>query len=578
MSNLIFPPILRKDGDHNSGIGYVVGGGLKENLRVRLTVPAQEVQEGSFVIIDSADWRFYGLVTDLQLGATDPRFADEHSETRLPGGLSALLHGQTLYTNLEVMPALMLEIGPDPGSPRYAEWRKAHPEDPRPIPIKTIPAHHAAVRRAEAADVAEIFGDPGKKGNFIIGHTREQGHPVCLDLERFVQRSAGIFGATGTGKSFLTRILLAGLIHHDHAAVLIFDMHNEYGPDDTASDTNQKVPGLRSKFPGKVRMVGLGRDSTVRGMVPDFQLEIAEKDITPADIEMLTRELNLRETTPTTLSALVHQFGQPNWFREFREMRPGATIETEDGKKIPAPDSVEAWAMHAGVNAIAAAGLHQKLTRLFNLPYIVDKPAADTTGEIINSLEAGRHVVLSFGRHESDLDYLLVTNLLTRQIRERWEHSTNEFRSGKSSKEPRQLIIAVEEAHKLLNREMAAQTTFSTIAREMRKYYVTLLIIDQRPSQIYDEVMSQLGTRICGWLGDDLDIQAVLSGLAGKDTLRGMLARLQPKEEVLLLGWGVPMPIPVRSRRYNDQFWRDLKGEAFESARKESDIMKELGF
>ncbi|RPJ52142.1 MAG: ATP-binding protein [Chloroflexi bacterium] len=578
MSNMIFPPILHNNGDQHSGIGYVVGGGLKENLRVRLTVPAQEVQEGSFVIIDSADWRFYGLVTDLQLGATDPRFADEQSETRLPGGLSALLHGQTLYTNLEVMPALMLEIGPEPGSPRYEAWRKAQMGDPQPIPIKTIPAHHAPVRRAEAGDVAEIFGDPKEKGNFIIGHTREQGHPVCLDLERFVQRSAGIFGATGTGKSFLTRILLAGLIHHDHAAVLIFDMHNEYGPDDTASDTNQKVPGLRSKFPGKVRMVGLGRDSTVRGMVPDFQLEIAEKDITPADIEMLTRELNLRETTPTTLSALVHEFGQINWFREFREMRPGATIETEEGKKIPAPDSVEAWAMRAGVNAIAATGLHQKLTRLFNLPYVVDRPAADTTGEIINSLEAGRHVVLSFGQHERDLDYLLVTNLLTRQIRERWEHSTNEFRSGKSSKEPRQLIIAVEEAHKLLNREMAAQTTFSTIAREMRKYYVTLLIIDQRPSQIYDEVMSQLGTRICGWLGDDLDIQAVLSGLAGKDTLRGMLARLQPKEEVLLLGWGVPMPIPVRSRRYNDQFWRDLKGEAFESARKESDIMKELGF
>ncbi len=76
-------------------------------------------------------------------------------------------------------------------------------------------------------------------------------------------------------------------------------------------------------------------------------------------------------------------------------------------------------------------------------------------------------------------------------------------------------MIVVEEAHKLLNREMAAQTTFSTIAREMRKYYVTLLVIDQRPSQIYDEVMSQLGTRVSGWLGDEDDIRAVLSGLAG---------------------------------------------------------------
>ncbi len=113
----------------------------------------------------------------------------------------------------------------------------------------------------------------------------------------------------------------------------------------------------------------------------------------------------------------------------------------------------------------------------------------------------------------------------------------------------------VEEAHKLLNREMASQTIFSTIAREMRKYYVTLLIIDQRPSQIYDEVMSQLGTRISASLGDEDDINAVLSGLPGRGGLRGMLAKLQPKEEVLMLGWGVPMPIPIRSRRYDQIFF-----------------------
>jgi hypothetical protein len=185
--------------------------------------------------------------------------------------------------------------------------------------------------------------------------------------------------------------------------------------------------------------------------------------------------------------------------------------------------------------------------------------------------------VLSFGRHESDLDYLFVTNLITRRIRSVWEKRTNDFRSGHTgAEEPRPLVIAVEEAHKLLNREMASQTTFSTIAREMRKYYVTLLIIDQRPSQIYDEVMSQLGTRITGWLGDEDDIRAVLTGLAGRDALRGMLARLQPKEEVLMLGWGVPMPILIRSRRYDDQFWDELQGKT--TTRSNDQILDELGF
>lgn len=562
----------------NNPIGYVVGGGLKENLRVRLTVSPQQIQEGGFVVVQSGDWVFYGLVTDLQLGATDPRFADEQSETRLPSGLSGLLHGQTLFTNLEVLPALMLECGPEPGSPHYAEWRKTHPKDTYPVPVKTIPSHHAPVRLAAAGDVAAIFGDPKEEGNFVVGTTREQGFPVCLNLGKFVQRSAGIFGATGTGKSFLTRIILAGLIHYNRASVLVLDMHNEYGYDDTATDTNQRVIGLKTKFMSRVRVVGLGRGATIRSQTPDFHLELAEKDIQPEDIEMLTRELNLKETTPTTLDALIHSFGREQWFFKFKEMKIGATLTTDEGKTVPAPNSVEFWAEKVGVNITAAVGLRSKLERVFNKTYIVPNPAVDSLQGIIKALEAGQHVILSFGEHESDLDYLLVSNLLTRRIRETWEYKTNSFRSHpEKNDEPRQLIIVVEEAHKLLNREMAAQTTFSTIAREMRKYYVTLLIIDQRPSQIYDEVLSQLGTRISGWLGDENDIQAVLSGLAGRDSLRGMLARLQPKEEVLLLGWGVPMPLPVRSRRYDDRFWEELLGFG-EGKRTEAQILKELGY
>ncbi|HEX8993049.1 MAG TPA: ATP-binding protein, partial [Anaerolineales bacterium] len=255
------------------------------------------------------------------------------------------------------------------------------------------------------------------------------------------------------------------------------------------------------------------------------------------------------------------------------------TLETVDdgsGHKVPAPGSVAEWANANGVNVMAAEALHNKLRRLFHKPYIVETPAADSLKEIVNSLQNGQHIILSFGDHETDLDYLLVSNLLTRRIREEWERKTNAFR-GSGKEEPRQLVIVVEEAHKLLNRELASQTTFSTIARELRKYYVTLLIVDQRPSQIYDEVMSQLGTRISGWLGDDDDIAAVLSGLAGREALRGMLARLQPKEEVLLLGWGVPMPLPVKSRRYDEEFWKQLLG-AKDGKRTREQSMKELGF
>ncbi len=561
---------MTQDQPNRQEIGYVVGGSLKDNLQARLTIPPTDVQEGSFVVIEDGRWSFNGLITDLQLGSTNQRFADEQTEGRLPAQLANLLQGQTLYTNAVILPQLMAQLPPDPDDPEYDSYKK---ED-RFVPIKTIPAHHAAVRLAGQGDINEIFGNPQDEGHFYIGYTREQGHKVCLDLQKLVKRSSGIFGATGTGKSFLTRIILAGLVESGVAGALIFDMHNEYGPAVRDTDRGALIPGLKNKFPQKVRLVGLGTGATFYDQRADFDLIFDERDIEAEDIEMLTRELNLKETTSATLNALENSFGR-NWFHEFKKMRGGATDEDERGKRVPAADSVTAWAQEAGANPMAAEGLHHKMERIFKRDYIRENAPGDAVKSIIDALKTGRHVVLSFGNYENDLDYLLVANILTRKIRAAWQQQTEDFLQKKAdAAEPRPLVIVIEEAHKLLNRELAAQTSFSLIAREMRKYYVTLLVVDQRPSQIDDEVISQLGTRVSGWLGDELDISAVLSGLASREALRGMLARLRPKEEVLLLGWGVPMPIPVRSRRYDDQFWRELLGT--DQTRAQSEMVNRL--
>ena len=563
----------------NQPIGFVSGGGLEANLQVRLTVPAQEVQSGAFVVMDSGNWRFYGLVTDLQLGAVDLQYANQLNINRFDPALAALLNQQTLFTNLAVMPALMLERGPELDSPDYSAWRASLTKEPNPMPVKTVPDHHTPVRLADRADIAEIFGEESKTV-FRVGETREQGHGVCLDLEKFVQRSSGIFGTTGSGKSFLARMILAGLIHADKASTLIFDMHNEYGIDSTSSDSGAAVPGLKGKFDSKVRLVGLGADSSFHSRQPDFTLEIAHSDIMPEDILLLSETLNLTDASNVTLDALYSKFGD-KWFTAFKDMKIGAGAyeNDENGKQVPTDDSVAAWANEVGVHVKSAEAVRRKLGELMNRKYLVAEPARNALDDVINNLQHGRHVVLSFGHYEKDIDYLMVTNLITRKIRDTWEKATNEFHSkAKDAAEPRPLVIAVEEAHKLLNREMANQTIFSTIAREMRKYYVTLLIIDQRPSQIYDEVMSQLGTRISASLGDEDDISAVLSGLPGRSSLRGMLAKLQPKEEVLMLGWGVPMPIPIRSRRYDQVFWNDLLGDADKKPTTIEEAKRDLGF
>ena len=527
-------------------IGYITGGSLKEGFIARLTVPPETVQEGSFVVIEDGPRVFYGLVTNLKLCAADPRFTDAHTMNRFPPALREQVAAHTLYTEVEIMPALMQNIGYAPGTPGYDPFDKN--VDPEPLPVKMVPPHHSPLRAAERFDVANIYGSASDPKYFEVGSTREQGHPVAINMEKFVQRSSGIFGSTGTGKSYLTRMILAGLIRSKQASALVFDMHSEYAYGNVSPDTHTQVPGLKNKMPDRVKVCALGTGGKVGGNHPDYDLMLEYSDVTPEDVQMLTRTLNLRDTTATTLFALEKSFGRDHWLQSFMELKPGLGEGT-----------VSDWAEQNNVNVAAAESLQSKLNRLYHSPYLVEKTPYNVVSQIVNALENGISVIITFGKYQSELDYLLVANILTRKVRAVWEKRTEDHLAGIGSK-PNPLVVAIEEAHKLLSRDMASQTAFALIAREMRKYSVTLLVIDQRPSQIDDEIMSQLGTRVSGWLGDETDIAAVLSGLSGKDSLRGMLSRLQPKQEVLLLGYGVPMPLPIRSRLYDNEFWKQLLG------------------
>ena len=106
----------------------------------------------------------------------------------------------------------------------------------------------------------------------------------------------------------------------------------------------------------------------------------------------------------------------------------------------------------------------------------------------------------------------------------------------------------------------AKQTIFGVIAREMRKYYVSLLVVDQRPSGIDDEVLSQIGTKIVALLNDEKDIQAILTGVSNSSGLRTILSTLDTKKQALVFGYAVPMPVVIRTREYDDIFYAAVGG------------------
>src|SRR5579871_2837272 len=213
-------------------------------------------------------------------------------------------------------------------------------------------------------------------------------------------------------------------------------------------------------------------------------------------------------------------------------------------------------ANRSGANPASVAALKRHLNRLLELDFITEElVSADQSdiNKLVRSLEEGQNVVLAFEHADDLLPYMLVVNIITRRIHERWRKNTQRAH-GEDRPEPPQLVITVEEAHRFLSPAASRHTSFGTIAREMRKFNVTLLVVDQRPSGIDPEVLSQIGTRFTCQLNDENDIAAILAGVSGASHLRSVLASLDSQQQSMLLGHAVPMPVVVKVRTIDERF------------------------
>jgi len=505
-------------------LGSVIQGSLSEGLEIRLypDISVEDMRVGKFLVVQGTRSRFFCLLTDVSLGNSSPRIIANppHPDDSF---MRDVLAGSGTYGTIELSPMLMFT-----------------PTGPT-------------------------------RKNFAIGQPLDMDVPICINLDRFVERSNGVFGKSGTGKSFLTRLLISGIIRKQAGVNLMFDMHSEYGWEAMKEGKEvSTVKGLCQLFPGQVEIYTLDPDSTKRRGVRGAQeLFLSYNQIEIEDIRLIGRELGISEASLDNANILYNEYGE-SWITQLLNM-------SNEDIKIFCTEKQG----HAG----SIMSLQRKLMRLDSLKYLSSACPHNYIDQVLQALDAGKHVVIEFGSQSNMLSYMLATNMITRRIHANYVKKAEYFLQTKNPVDrPQQLVITIEEAHRFLDSAVVHQTIFGTIAREMRKYFVTLLIVDQRPSGIDNEVMSQVGTRITCLLNDEKDIEAIFTGVSGGGSLRSVLAKLDSKQQALVLGHAVPMPVVIRTRAYDQKFyteigatdWRELPDEEVLAAAK---IAKaDLGF
>ena len=241
-------------------LGQVVGGSLSRGLDVRLDgcgASTEDVAVGSFVTIQGRRQRYFAVVTDVELRAVDdgvrhfpPAFSTGDANA---GDFTAeVISGTLAYGQLSVMPSMAVPAE----STQQGTAEQA----------KTIPEHFAPVFAASQADIDAVFR--ARDGDFALGSPQGmESSLVRLDLAALANRSVGVFGASGTGKTFLARMLLAGLVKQTPAVSLVFDMESEYGWQ--GQDNGPGPPGERAEatvpLPGRHLHPGRSQQSPSRG-------------------------------------------------------------------------------------------------------------------------------------------------------------------------------------------------------------------------------------------------------------------------------------------------------------------------
>ncbi|KRH96009.1 ATPase [Cylindrospermopsis raciborskii S07] len=542
-------------------LGSVIRGSLTKGLEIRLhsDVSVEDMRVGKFLVIQGVRSRFFCMVTDVALGTANERIIASPPNWE-DTFLREVLAGSSTYGIVTLAPMLMFTPedtehtfnGKSAQSSAFsgnglASFQPQTATTMELLPVKTIPTHFSQVYEAEEYDFRKVFGweDDQQRKNFSIGKPLDMDVPVCIDLNRFVERSNGVFGKSGTGKSFLTRLLLAGVIRKNAAVNLIFDMHSEYGWEAVAEGKEvSTVKGLKQLFPDKVEVYTLDPEATKRRGVRDAQeLYLNYEQIEVEDLKLCANELGVSDASMDSASILYKQLGD-RWIPELLGM-------TGDDIKLFCDENPG----HVG----SIAALQRKLMRLENLKYIRNARKDNYIKKIVQSLEAGKNVVIEFGTQSNMLSYMLVTNMITRRIHDHYVTKADKFLHTKNPLDkPTPLMITIEEAHRFLDSAVVQSTIFGTIARELRKYFVTLLVVDQRPSGIDNEIMSQIGTRITALLNDEKDIEAIFTGVSGGSVLRSVLAKLDSKQQALILGHAVPMPVVIRTRAYDGVFYKEI--------------------
>ena len=405
-----------------------------------------------------------------------------------------------------------------------------------------------------AADLRLIFATEDKSLATIGTLHQDDALPACIDVEGLTSKHFALLGTTGVGKSNGMAVILNEIIElRQDLRIFLLDGHNEYGRcfGDRANIINSrtvKLPFWLFNFEEFTDVIYGGRPALAE------EVEILAEVIPIA--KSLYSQYKLADRA-------IRRKGEPR--------ASGYTVDT------PVPYTIQDLVaqiderMGRLENRGARMHYHRLLTRIETIrndPHYAfmfenANVGGDTMGELLctlfrlDSADKPISVMQMAGLPPETID--AVVCVLCRLA----------FDFGVWSEGAVPLLFVCEEAHRYASSDPASgfhptRRALTRIAREGRKYGVSLGLVTQRPAELDSTIIAQCGTLFAMRMANDRDQALLRSAVSDAATNLLSFVPTLATGEAVAFGEGVSVPVRLAFRRMPEA--RMPRNEAFRAS------------
>jgi len=354
----------------------------------------------------------------------------------------------------------------------------------------TLPTVNAPSFAVDAATIDGIYAGYAE-GTFSLGTlSLIPNQPAKINLDAFLTRHAAILGQTGGGKSWTVASVIQKLCQFPQSTVVLFDLHGEYGDAfgadaDVISASDLELPYWLMNSEELLGLMVDRSESAAPNQIAKFkELLQTAKESHPENAALCIPKITIDTPVYFDFARLIDEFRRLD-----TEMVPGA-----NGKEKQGPLFGQFSRLLMRIDSRMNDHRYDLIFR--PTKYATSASMDALFRQLLGELSGARKKVVVIDLSGVPFDVRAsVISLILRCLFDfaYW------YRRVNTDKYP--IAVFADEAHIYLSHHdsnaEAARMSAERIAKEGRKYGISLTVISQRPRELSSTILSQCGSFLC---------------------------------------------------------------------------------